>query len=288
LRTGIAFILVAMLLTPAADGIAKSLAATEPAMTVACLRYLAAGLVALAVAGATRRRIVVPRTDLGGQVLRTALLMAAMSAFIGALGLVPLARAVGGFLIAPVASGLFAILFWREPPTTPRLAGAALGLAGATALLRPEAGLETGSLLALLGGLLLGGYLAAQRAAGDETDALSTLAFQSLLGAALLAPFALAGGLPKATPALLASALALGTLSAACHGLTVAAYRRADAGLLAPFLYFNLLAAVAIGRIWFGETLPPAALAGVAAIAAGGLVALLPARKPLFIRPAIG
>ena len=78
---------------------------------------------------------------------------------------------------------------------------------------------------------------------------------QSLLGAALLAPFALAGGLPAPTPALAAGALALGALSAACHGLTVAAYRRAEATVLAPFLYFNLLTADAVGFLWFGETL---------------------------------
>ena len=44
-------------------------------------------------------------------------------------------------------------------------------------------------------------------------------------------------------------------ISAACHFLTVAAYQRADATLLAPFLYFNLLTAMAAGFLWFGETL---------------------------------
>ena len=78
---------------------------------------------------------------------------------------------------------------------------------------------------------------------------------QSLLGAALLAPFAFAGGLPALTPALLLGALALGPISAVCHFLTVAAYQRADATLLAPFLYFNLLTAMAVGFLFFGETL---------------------------------
>ena len=167
--------------------------------------------------------------------------MGAMTALIAALGMVPMAKAVGGFLIAPIVSGLLGILVWREPPTATRLAGSAVSFVGAAILLRPEAGLEPGSVFALIGGALLGTYLAATRGAKSQTDALSTLAVQSLLGAGLLAPFALAGGLPALTPALLAGALALGAISAVCHFLTVAAYQRAEATVLAPFLYFNLL-----------------------------------------------
>ena len=51
--------------------------------------------------------------------------MGAMTALIAALGMVPMAKAVGGFLIAPIVSGLLGILVWREPPTATRLAGSA-------------------------------------------------------------------------------------------------------------------------------------------------------------------
>ena len=201
--------------------------------------------------------------------------MGAMTALIAALGMVPMAKAVGGFLIAPIVSGLLGILVWREPPTAPRLMGSAISFMGAAILLRPEAGLEPGCLFALVGGALLGAYLAATRGARSQTDALSTLAVQSLLGSLLLAPFAFAGGLPALTPALLLGALALGAISAVCHFLTVAAYQRADATLLAPFLYFNLLTAMAVGFVCFGETLGWTSIVGLLAIAAGGLVTLM-------------
>ena len=84
-----------------------------------------------------------------------------------------------------------------------------------------------------------------------------------------------AGGLPAPTPALLAGALALGAISAVCHFLTVAAYQRADATVLAPFLYFNLLTAMTVGFLFFGETLGWTSIAGLLAIAGGGLVTLL-------------
>lgn len=275
MKAGVAFLVLAMLLTPVVDGVAKVLAADYTPMMIAFLRYLTAGLVALAVAGATGRRIAVARGDKVGQLVRTALIMGAMTSLIAALGMVPMAKAVGGFLIAPIVSGILGILVWREPPTAPRLVGSVVSFAGAALLLRPEAGADPGALFALLGGALLGTYLAATRGARSRTDTLSTLAVQSLLGAGLLAPFALAGGVPALSPTLLVGALALGSVSAICHFLTVAAYQRADVTILAPFLYFNLLSAMVAGYLLFGETLTWAGLGGLAAIAAGGLLTLV-------------
>jgi drug/metabolite transporter (DMT)-like permease len=286
-QTGVCFLVLAMLLTPAVDGVAKTLSADHTPMMIAFVRYFTAGLIALLVARATGRKIEVARGDRVGQVVRTALIMGAMTALITALGMVPMAKAVGGFLIAPIVSGLLGILVWREPPTSTRLAGSAVSFMGAAILLRPEAGLELGSVFALLGGTLLGTYLAATRGAKAQTDALSTLCVQSLLGAGLLAPFALAGGLPALTPALIVGAVCLGGISAVCHFLTVAAYQRAEATVLAPFLYFNLLTAMTVGFLWFGETLGLASIVGLLAIATGGLVTLMdPARLALPRSPA--
>jgi drug/metabolite transporter (DMT)-like permease len=283
-QSGVCFLIVAMMLTPAVDGVAKTLSADYTPMTIAFVRYLAAGLIALTIARGLGRRIEVPRGDRAGQLVRTALIMGAMTALITALGMVPMAKAVGGFLIAPIVSGLLGILVWREPPTSTRLAGSAISCLGAAILLRPEAGLELGSVFALLGGALLGTYLAATRGASGQTDPLSTLAVQSLLGSALLAPFALSGGLPEATPALFLGAAALGTISAICHFLTVAAYQRAEATVLAPFLYFNLVTAMAVGFVFFGETLSFASIVGLLSIALGGLITLAdPARFAIYL-----
>ncbi|WP_424927190.1 DMT family transporter [Amaricoccus tamworthensis] len=275
MQSGICFLILAMLFTPAVDGAAKTLSADVSPMMIAFIRYLMAGLIALAIANMTGRKISIPRNDRIGQVARTALIMSAMTALIAALGMVPMAKAVGGFLIAPIVSGLLGVIVWREQLTAPRLVGSLISFAGAALLLRPEAGLEAGCLFSLLGGALLGTYLAATRGATTQTDALSTLAVQSLLGSMMLLPFAISGGLPALSMGLLFGALTLGGVSAICHFLTVAAYQRADASALAPFLYFNLLTAVAVGYFWFGETLAPSALLGVTAIALGGMTTLI-------------
>ncbi len=266
-----------MSLTPAVDGIAKGLGDSFSPMFIAFLRYFGAGFVALAFALATRQKVHIPRGDYLGQVFRTALIMGAMTALIAALALVPLANAVGGFLIAPIVSTALSVLLMGEKLTTGRAFGSVLSIAGAAIIMRPEGSLEIGTLLALLGGTLLGCYLAATRAATGSADALSTLILQCFLGSAMLAPFAFSGGIPTLTLQIPVGMLGLGVLSACCHFLTVAAYRRSEASLLSPFLYFNMIAAVLVGFLWFGETPTMLSLLGLAGIAGGGLVAISPA-----------
>ena len=273
MQTGVIFLVLAMFLTPAVDGVAKTLSADYSPMQVAFLRYFTAGLIALAIARISGRRIIVHREDRAGMAFRTALIMAAMTALIAALGMVPLAEAVGGFLIAPIVSGLLSVVLYREALTAPRVVGSLLSVAGAYVMMAPEAGIEAGSLLALVGGALLGAYLAATRSARG-CDALSTMTVQCLLGSAMLAPFALSGGLPALSFEMIAGALALGGISAVCHFLTVAAYARAEATVLAPFLYFNMISAMAVGYFCFGETLSGGNLLALAAIGTGGLVTL--------------
>lgn len=284
LKSGVWLLLLAMSLTPAVDGIAKNLGASYEPMFIAFLRYSGAGILALAFALGCGRPVRIPRSDWPGQVLRTALIMGAMTALIAALALVPLANAVGGFLVAPIVSTALSIALLGEKLTRARLIGSILSIAGAAAIMRPEGSLETGTLLALLGGSLLGCYLATTRAATASADALSTLVVQCLLGALMLAPFAFARGVPQLTLEIPVGMAGLGALSACCHFLTVAAYRRSEASLLSPFLYFNLIAAVLVGFLWFGETPTMISLIGLTGIACGGLLAVSPGNALNFAR----
>jgi hypothetical protein len=68
-------------------------------------------------------------------------------------------------------------------------------------------------------------------------------------------------------------------LSALCHFLTVAAYRRTEASLLSPFLYFNMIAAVGVGFLWFGESPDMVSIIGLSGIACGGLIAVAPMHR---------
>lgn len=287
MQNGVLLILISMALTPFGDGLSKQLGATQDPVFIAFLRYFIAGLMALAIAAATKTKIVIPRGDWLGMIFRTGLVMGAMTLLIVALSMVPLASAVGGFLIAPIVATLLAIAVLGERLTAPKLVGSVISFFGALLILRPSAGLDLGTVYALLGGALLGAYLATTRGASSVSNPVSTLAVQCLLGAAMLAPLAFRTP-PEFSTTLLPSALGLGAVTAATHFLTVAAYARAEASTLSPFLYFNLVAAVTVGYFWFGEVPQTLTLTGLVAIALGGWITLivLPSIPPaqIFLR----
>ena len=172
----------------------ESLGAQTP-MMIAFLRYFAAGLVALTVAAVPAGASSCRGRSLGLSRPHRPL-MGAMTALIAALGMVPMAKAVGGFLIAPVASGLLGILIWREPPTTPRLAGSALSFLGAAHCSAPRPASSWAASSPSSAAHSSAPTLRHPRRPRPDRPA-STLAVQSLLGAGLLAPLAFAGGLPS-------------------------------------------------------------------------------------------
>jgi len=276
MQNGIMLLIVAMSLTPGVDALAKYMSTLHTPFQVSFFRYLAAGFVALSLARLTGKPIVIPRSGRIGHIWRTGLLVSAMTLLIMALSMVPLANAVGGFLIAPIVSTILCVLFLGEAFTIPRVIGVVASAFGAFLIARPEAGLEMGTLLALGGGVLLGTYLAATRAAKDTGGTLSTLVVQCFLAAALLSPLAFMNGLPKIEPSLVIYVSGLGVLSATTHFLTVAAFERADAAVLSPFMYFNLIAAIIVGYVFFGETPGGIEMIGLSAIAFGGLAAAFP------------
>jgi len=289
LHNGIVLITLSMALSPMGDALSKQLGAQMPALSIVFLRYLTAGLLALALARALGRPLRLPGEGRGALLLSTALVMAAMTLLVAALARAPLGLAVGAFMVAPLVAMLAAALLFGERLSAMRILGALVGFAGALMILRPAGSIQPAILLALAGGICLGLFLALNRHRGGHGDAVSALAMQCLLGSAMLAPLALPGlltGLPAAAwPALMPWLLLLGALTAATHFLTVAAYGRADAALLAPFFYVNLAAALAIGILWFGERPGPGAVLGLGLIAAGGLIG---AQKPLGMIPRRG
>lgn len=269
MQNGIFLILLSMSLTPFGDALSKQMTMTQAPVFIVFLRYLTAGVIALAILVISGKPIEFPRENRTGLLVRTALVMAAMLLLVVALSMAPLASAVGGFLIAPIVAMLISGFIFGEALTASRLIGAIVSFGGALVILRPDTGLELGVLVALMGGGLLGAFLALTRSGPAYSSSVSALAVQCLIGAAMLLPFA-AFTLKGVQISLALPAAGLGIVTAATHFLTVAAYQRTESTLLAPFFYFNLVAAVVIGALCFGERPDWVVSGGLFLIAAGG------------------
>ncbi|MEM1066472.1 MAG: EamA/RhaT family transporter, partial [Pseudomonadota bacterium] len=96
---------------------------------------------------------------------------------------------------------------------------------------------------------------------------------QLVVGAVALAPLAL-GKTPIMGLAVFALLAASAAASLAGNLLLVLAHRRAPASRLAPFVYFQLVAATAFGWLFFGDLPDALALSGLALLMVTGFATL--------------
>jgi drug/metabolite transporter (DMT)-like permease len=275
-RDGVLLMTVAMLIIPMVDGIAKHLSATHSPLYISWARYVIACIVVLPFATSRHGWRFLPQTQLGTHLLRTALLVAGMTCYFLAIARVAMAAAATAYFVGPIIAMALAVVFLRERLTTRKVISIALGFIGTLIVLRPTTGIDAGLLLALVSGVCIALYLIATRHASQHTDPVRTLAFQCLVGALLLTPQGV-GFWSAPAVAELWIFLAMGALSAISHILSITALRLAEASMLAPLIYLELLGATVIGYLAFAEVPSVHVWIGAAAILAGGAM-LLPGK----------
>jgi drug/metabolite transporter (DMT)-like permease len=273
--TGILLMTTAMVSIPLVDGIAKYLTAAHSPLFVGWARYAVAGFIVLPIAFLRNGRQIFPTERRASHLLRTFFLVLSMTLYFLALARIPLATAISAFFIGPIVAVVLSIFVLKERMTWPKVASLALGFIGAIVILRPGAALNPGILLAFGAGLCFGLYLIATRWASQSSDPIKTLAFQCVIGTLLLTPQAIA---TWTTPqwSEFGFFLCLGLFSAFSHLMSIAAFRFAEASLLAPLVYLELIGAALIGYYAFGEIPDAYTIIGAGFIIAAGLILLKP------------
>ncbi|WP_270727375.1 DMT family transporter [Shimia sp. Alg240-R146] len=215
---------------------------------------------------------------------RALLLVGGITSVQTALAHAPLADVFAVFFIGPIFSFALSALLLREAVTWPRAALMALGFVGVVLVVRPSLGgegplLSTGRSFALLAGLFYGAFLTASRWLATAARPADLLFTQLFFGAIALTPFGLAV-LPEITAPIAGLTFVSAAFSALGNFLLIYAYMRANASELAPYVYFQLASAVALGWVIFGDFPDALTWAGLALIATAGLAsALLASRK---------
>ena len=268
---GIALMIVASLVVPLVDGIAKLLGSSHSPYFVAWARYATASLIVLPLTLIWYRSAYDVRRDFASNALRTMLTVGAMTCFFFAITEIPLATAFGGYFLGPVIAALLAAPLLGEKLTPSRLGAAVLGLGGAYLIVRPGVDLKFGSLLAVLSGALFAGYLITTRMTAATTPPVDALRFQCVFGALLLTPFAILNwSLPTKEDMLLIAVM--GGISAICHLMVIAAFRFSEASVLSPLAYLELVTATLFGQLVFSELPDGLAFIGVTIIVLSGLI----------------
>ncbi|MDA7426148.1 DMT family transporter [Thalassococcus lentus] len=208
-------------------------------------------------------------------VLRAIFIVCGICSILTALKTEPIADVFGAFFIGPIVSYVLAILFLGERPSTQRSLLLALGFAGVMLVVKPGFGATPGMGFALLAGIFYGAYLAMTRATAGAFRAGFLLISQLLIGAVLLAPLGLQIKLPEMSSFLIVLIAISALGSAAGNYLLVLANRSAEASLVAPLVYTQLVSATILGVLVFGDWPDALALVGLVLIAFSGLGSLV-------------
>jgi len=276
---GIVVLVAGIAILPAMDAIAKHLAGHLPVLEIAWARFLFYTLALLPFALRQYRSALWRPARPGLQLLRGGLMAFSALSFFYAIKHLPLADSMAVFFIYPFVILVGSALFLREPIGLMRWAMVLLGFIGTVLVVRPSVGtISIGVPFAFASGLAYAGSMLVTRKLGARDPALVTSALSALLGAvvySLIVPFDWvtpdAGDWPLMA--------LMGFIAAIGHFMIVHAHRLASAAQLAPFGYTEIVSAILIGFLVFGDIPAPIVWLGIALITASGIAAMRLGRK---------
>ena len=191
----------------------------------------------------------------------------------------PIANVYGAFFIGPIVSYGIAYLFMGEAVSRSKTLLLLVGFIGVLMVVQPGFGMSSGILFALLAGCCYGSYLATTRLVAGAFPAPLLLISQLMIGSFVLLPVGISEPLLtlNATSYFLIGLSAI--FSAAGNYLLVLANRWAEATLIAPLVYSQLISASVAGLVVFGDWPDKIALLGLCLIIVSGCGTLILNRR---------
>ena len=268
---GIALILVSTVFLGASDVTAKYLSGTLPSIEIAWIRFLvfAAIMFPAMVPGSPLFALRTPRRGL--QLLRGAALLGSSLFFISGLRFLPIAEASATGFVSPLFVTALSIIFLGESVGLRRWLATALGLVGVLIILRPgTSAFHPAAFFPLVSALAWAGTLIMTRMMSGRERAVTIMTWSSIAGVCILSalvPFVWVA--PSLNDVLFG--VFIGIASTAGQWVVVLAFRYADASVLAPFSYTQLLWVSILGFLIFGEIPDVWTVTGAVFIVASGL-----------------
>jgi drug/metabolite transporter (DMT)-like permease len=270
---GIGFIVAAMTIFAAQDGLSKALAENHSPVFVTMWRYWAFGAVCLFLLWRKGFRKGLasgqPRLQIARGVLLALEICVAIAAF-ALLGLAP-THAIFAFmpLLVVALSGpvLGERVGWR------RWTAVGVGLIGMMLIIRPGTRALTPELgIAILGVVMFAAYQLMTRRVARTDAAMTSFYYTGVFGAltmTLIGPW-FWSSMTAAEVVMLAILCVTGMTG---HFLLIKAFEAAEASAIQPFSYLQTVAASAIGVVIFGEVVSPWTILGGAIVIGAGLFA---------------
>ena len=268
---GIALILASTVFLGISDVTAKYLSATLPSIEIAWIRFLVFALIMSPAMVPGSPLFALQSRRPGLQVMRGVALLGSSLFFISGLRFLPIAEASATGFVSPLFVTALSIIFLGESVGLRRWIATAVGLIGVVIILRPGSGaFHPAAFFPIVSALAWACTLIMTRMMSGREHALTTMTYSSIAGACIvsaLVPFV------WVTPSWhdILFGIFIGIASTAGQWIVVLAFRYADASVLAPFSYTQLLWVTVLGFVIFGELPDIWTITGAVFIVASGL-----------------
>lgn len=280
-RSGLLYALCGFALLAMGDAVIKSIAGAWPGTAVAALRYAigAIGLGTLLFLNEGRRGFALPMPK--AQLLRGFSVAMATICFFSSIFLMPLADATAIGFTSPMITAIFSAIFLNERTRATKWLAIVIAFGGVLLIMRPNvAELGWVALLPLGAAMSMALVMMGNRVVAGAGSPLlmqflvASVALPFIMGATFIGHFsgiaALHVGVPDWT---IIGRCTLVAVTASCaHWLIFMGTTRASAAEIAPMTYVQLLIAIGLGIILFGDWPDLTSLAGAGIIIASGLI----------------
>jgi drug/metabolite transporter (DMT)-like permease len=268
---GIALILASTVFLGVSDVTAKYLSATLPSIEIAWIRFLVFALIMIP-GMLPASPLYALRTERPGlQLLRGVALLSSSLLFICGLRFLPIAEASATGFVSPLFVTALSIIFLSESVGLRRWLATAVGLIGVLIILRPGTGaFHPAVFFPIASALAWACTLIMTRMMSGRERVVTTMVYSSISGVCILTALAPLVWVAPSWHDILFGLL-IGVASTAGQWIVVLAFRYADASVLAPFSYTQLLWVSILGFVIFGEIPDIWTVIGAAFIVASGL-----------------
>ena len=268
---GIALMVSAMLIIPFLDAIAKDLSTRYSVTQITWARYFFHFALLLPIVLLKfGPRALLPKSP-GLQLVRSTFLMCATFFYFSAISLIPLADALALVFISPFVVTVLSALILKEAVGPRRWGAVIVGLLGALVIVRPGfVDGNLGTLFAMGAAITYACYLISTRKLAHTAPPMVTLTFSALVGAVVFSALVPTVWIPPTGTDFFWMIL-LGVVAALGHYLIIKAFDYAEASLLAPYGYTEIIMTCLLGYLVFGDLPDGFTWLGMGIIVASGI-----------------
>jgi drug/metabolite transporter (DMT)-like permease len=269
---GILFMLGAATLFPVMNGMVKMLHAGYPAEQIIWARNATHLLFVLALFMPGRGLVIFRTRALGVQMARSICLLASTICFFVAVKYIELGKAATIQFITPFIVTLMAWHWLGEKLVPARLAAVLAGFLGVIVVIRPGADVFAwADLLPVASSVFYSAYQVFTRSISDKDSPETSVVYSALIGTLammIFLPFVWTAPTTLADAAIMSS---LGVLGGLGHYCVARALMHAEASVISPFNYWQIVGSTIFGLIVFAEFPDVFVWLGAAMIVAAGV-----------------